>query len=71
MRSSMVMPLGSEESDDEDGPPKRLDEERIPVPVPGLMSALEGGECALAGFGVGAEDEDFEGALRAGWLGGP
>ena len=43
-----------------DGPPKRLLPDRRPLPVP-LGAA--GGGVSFAALGVGAEDDDFDGAV--------
>ena len=55
----MSGPLRPDDSE-VDGPPKRSEVESSPLPVP------LGGGVGLAAFGVGAEDDDFDGALISG-----
>ena len=56
----MVGPLRSDGSE-VDCPPKRSELDSSPLPVP-----WGGGGVGFAAFGVGAEDDDFDGALISG-----
>lgn len=59
----MLTPLGPAGSE-VDGPPKRSELDSKPLPVP-----FGGGGVGRAAFGVGADDDDFDGALISGICG--